>query len=164
MEKPDETLWKFTALDGVEWTFRITMGTVKTVLDETGVKLTDLFYDEKAVAPIVADTFKMLEVMFSALKPQASASGCDFDRFLSTIDGEVMEKANNALLEALTDFFHGPRRNLIRRATQRFKQESERLLNEDIRAAEKAIDQMDMSRFIRQTHTNSGSSLPEHAA
>lgn len=154
----------FESLDGTRWTFSITYGTVKSVLDATGFKLTDLFYDEKASAPILADGFELMRVMYAALKPQADQLGKSFDDFLAGMDDTVLGRAADALLEALTDFFREPRRTLVRRALEKYKTASARLTSAGILAAEKRLEEIDFERLLSQTHTSSDSSSPASAA
>jgi hypothetical protein len=163
-DKPDETKWKFATLDGVEWTFRITYGSVKSVLDQTGFKLTDLFFDQKASEEVTGDGFRMLEIIYAALKPQADEKGISIDRFLAAVDGDVLERASLALLEALTDFFPHPRRTIVRRALDRYHREKERLTSGVIHAIEKEIDAMSLEQPPPLTHTSSATSSPASAA
>jgi hypothetical protein len=150
----------FDAVDGTRWSFTITYGTVKTVLDDTGLKLTDLFFDNAASAAILDDNFKLMEVMFSALKPQAAQLGKSFEDFLAGMDDTVLAKAVDALLEALTDFFREPRRTMVRRALERYRIASERLTTAGTLAVEKELDRIDFEQLIVRTHTSSASSSP----
>ena len=154
----------FQTLDGTTWSFAITYGTVKQVLDDTGFKLTDLFYDDKASAAVLEDGFAFMRVMFSALKPQAQQHGKSFEDFLAGVDDTVLAKAADAMLEALTDFFREPRRTLVRRALEKYKSASEQLMSAGIQLAEKKLEEIDFQTLLCQTHTNSASSSPVNAA
>ncbi len=154
----------FEAIDGTKWSFAISYGTVQQVLEDTGFKLTDLFYDNKAAAPILGDAFQFLRVMFSALKPQAKQLGKSFEDFLAGMDDTVLAKATDALLEAVVDFFHEPRRTLVRRALEKYRSESERLTSAATLVAEKKLEEMDVAAIIVQTLTSSDSSSPASAA
>jgi len=154
----------FDGMDGTKWSFSVNYGIVQQVLEETGFKLTDLFYDPKAAGELLGDPFRWLRVMFATLKPQATAAGKTFDDFLAGIDDTVLAKATDALLEAVIDFFQEPRRTLVRRALQKYRTESERLTSAATLLAERRLEEIDMAAIISQTHTSSDSSSPASAA
>lgn len=154
----------FEGIDGTKWSFAVHYGIVQQVLEETGFKLTDLFYDPKAASDLLSDPFRWLKVMFATLRPQATAAGKTFEDFLAGMDDTVLAKATDALLEAVIDFFQEPRRTLVRRALQKYRSESERLTTAATLVAEKRLEEMDMAAIIAQTLTSSDSSSPASAA
>lgn len=154
----------FETIDGTRWSFTITYGTIKTVLDDTGLKLTDIFFDSSVSAAILADNFKLMEIMFSALKPQAAELGKSFEDFLAGMDDTVLAKAADALLEALTDFFREPRRTMVRRVLEEFRSANERLISDGTRLVEKEMEGIDFDKLVAQTHTSSASSSPASVA
>lgn len=154
----------FETIDGTKWSFAISYGTVQQVLDDTGFKLTDLFYDNKAAAAVLGDAFQWMKVLFAALKPQATQMGKSFEDFLAGMDDTVLATATDALLEAVVDFFREPRRTLVRRALEKYRSESARLTTAATLAAEKKLEEIDMGAIIAQTLTSSDSSSPANAA
>ena len=152
----------FDTLDGARWSFAITYGTVKHVLDETGFRLTDLF-DPKAAAKVLGDPFEFMRVMYAAVQSQEK-QGKSFDDFLRGFDDTVLASATNALLEAIIDFFQEPRRTIARRGLERVKTETERLTGVATRAAEEKLKAMDVAEIISQTLTSSDSSSPASVA
>lgn len=154
----------FRTIDGTEWKVVVTVGTIKRVLDETGLKLTDLFATEAKIGEFFSDDIKFCEVLWSVVRPQADELGRTTDQFFGNIDGTVIEQAVEALLAEVVDFFQEPRRTLLRKVLTRYQESHRKLQTEGVLAVERLIETTDFEQAIRQTHTNSASSSPALAA
>lgn len=154
----------FKTLDGTDWKVVVTVGTVKRVLDDTGLKLTDMFTSQKATEQFLSDDIKFCELLWSVVRPQAAEAGVTIDQFFSTIDGTVVENAAEALVSEIVDFFQEPRRSVLRKIWARYQEAKQRCKTEDALAAEKAMEKVDFDQLVRQTHTSSASSSPASAA
>ncbi len=104
----------FKTTDGTEWQVVVNVATIKRCMDDTGLRLTDLFASEAKIGEFFADDVRFCEVLFSVIRPQADAAGKTLDDFLAGIDGTVIEKAVEALLAEVADFFQEPRKGLIK--------------------------------------------------
>lgn len=154
----------FRTTDGCEWKVSVTVGTIKRVMEHTGLKLTDLFSTADKIQAFFADEVRICEVLFAAIKPQADAAGKSVDDFLSVIDGTVIESAVESLLEETVDFFHEPRKGLLKKVLAKYREATSRLRTDGALAAEKKLEQMDFERLFHQTLTNSALSSPAPAA
>lgn len=154
----------FKTTDGTEWKVTVNVGTIKRVQDDTGLRLTDLFATSEKIGEFFSDDVRFCEVLFSVVKPQADALGKTLDDFLSAIDGTVIEGAVQALLEEVADFFHEPRKGLIKKTLAKYREAHDHLMTEGVLAAEQKINQTDFETLLRQTLTSSPSSSPGSAA
>lgn len=154
----------FKTLDGTEWKVAVTVGTIKRVMDDTGLKLTDMFTSQKATEQFLSDDIKFCEMIWSVVRPQASENGITIDQFLSTIDGEVVEAAAEAIVGETVDFFQEPRRSVLRKIWARYLEAKQRCKIVDALAAEKEMEKVDFDQLVRLTHTNTASSSPASAA
>jgi len=154
----------FVTTDGTTWQVVVNVATIKRCMDDTGLRLTDLFASEAKIGEFFADDVRFCEVLFSVVRPQAEADGKTLDDFLAAIDGTVIEGAVEALLAEVADFFQEPRRGLIKKTLARYQAAHSKLVTEGVRAAEKKIDETDFETLLRQTLMNSASSLPASAA
>jgi hypothetical protein len=154
----------FKTTDGTEWQVVVNVGTIKRCMDDTGLRLTDLFASEAKIGEFFADDVRFCEVLFSVIRPQADAADKTLDDFLAGIDGTVIEGAAEALLAELSDFFPEPRKGLLKKVTARYQAAHLKLVTEGVLAAEKRIEETDFETLLRQTLTSSASSSPGNAA
>lgn len=154
----------FKTTDGTEWQVVVNVATIKRCMDDTGLRLTDLFASEAKIGEFFADDVRFCEVLFSVIRPQADAADKTLDDFLAGIDGTVIEKAVEALLAEVADFFQEPRKGLIKKTLARYQAAHLKLVTEGVLAAEKRIEETDFETLLRQTLTSSVSSSPGNAA
>lgn len=154
----------FTTTDGTEWRVTVNVLTIKRVLEDTGLKLTDLFSTESKISEFFSDDVKFCEVLWSVVRPEAEKAGKTLDDFFSAIDGTVIESAVEALLSELVDFFQEPRRGLLRKVLQKWRAASDKLKTEGVRVAEQRLEEIDFETVLSQMPTNSASSSPAPAA
>jgi hypothetical protein len=153
--------------DGAEWKVAVNVGTVKRCMDETGLRLTDLFANEKKIGDFFSDDLRFCEVLMAVLRPQLEAAGKSADDFLAVIDGTVIESAAEALLVELANFFQEPRRGLLKQVLAKYQAAATKLRDAGAAAAQKKLDELNMEEMIaesQRTLTNSASSLPASAA
>lgn len=98
---------EFKDSEGRRWTFRLTLGDVKRVMDTLGVNLLNLsqFAEEGAesvTTRLVLDDLFVAEIIGVILAPQAEKYGVDV---LATLDGSTMKAAQDAFLEEFAFFF-----------------------------------------------------------
>jgi len=155
---------KFPTRDGAEWTVEVTVGTVKRCLDETGLKLTDLFATDRQAQGFFSDDVQFCLVLAAVIRPQLEAAGKTTDDFLSVLDGTCIEQAVEALIGEVADFFQEPRKGLLKKMLVKYQAAHAKVRAEDLATAEAKMEAIDFETLIRQTHTNSASSSPGNAA
>jgi len=154
----------FKTKDGAEWTVDVTVGTVKRCLDETGLKLTDLFATDRQVQGFFSDDVQFCLVLAAVIRPQLEAAGKTTEDFLSVIDGTCIEQAVEALIGEVADFFQEPRKGLLKRMLAKYQAAHAKVRAEDLAKVETKLEAIDFETLIRQTHTSSASSSQDNAA
>lgn len=160
----------FKTNDGTEWRLSVNVGTVKRCLEETGLRLTDLFASEGKIAEFFSDDLKFAEVLWSLVGPQAAASGKNVDDFFQAIDGTVIEAAAEALLAEIVDFFQEPRRTLLRRVLEKYQAAATRLKTEAFDVVNQRLETTNFEEILKNqisnqpTRSSSATSSPVAAA
>lgn len=106
-------LAKFVDRQNGEWVLTLTVETLRRVRSETGYDLASVFTAEGMQK--LTDPSLMVDVLCSAVGGQLAARGLTPKAFGELFDGETLEGAANALLEASVDFLPSGRREVIRK-------------------------------------------------
>lgn len=141
----------FTDSRGRSWPVTININTVRRVKSACGIDLLNLVtLSADGVATdlldrLACDTYLLVDVLFELVRPEATANGITAEDFAEALDGDALEDATNALLEAVIDFFPGAKRRALRAmlaASRRFAQKQNETLAELLKspALEEAID------------------------
>ena len=159
----------FRTTDGVEWKVAVNVGVIKRVIEDTGVRLTDIFASDAKVGEFFSDDVKFAEVIWSIIRPQAEAKQKTADDFFAVINGAVIEQAAEAMLTEIVDFFQEPRRTLLRRVLERFQAAQKRLVTAEFDAASRRLETMTDEQILvieekLQTPSSSATSSPGAAA
>lgn len=154
----------FKATDGTEYAVNVNVASVKRVRELTGVNLLGLVDDQKSVGELFADDVRFCEVMCAVVRPQLEQAGKTDDDFFSSINGEVIEAAAEALLAEVVNFFHEPRRTLLKKALEKYLMALRKVRADDAAHAAKAMEEMDIETDLRRILTSSASSSPASAA
>lgn len=111
---------QFTDTLGRQWNVDLTIGTARR-LKAAGV--VDLLSDEsgKLIESLIGDVGKLLDVIWTCVHDQAATLGVDQDAFWDAIDGDVIDQATEALLEALVNFTRPSRRPALRAVLSRMR-------------------------------------------
>jgi hypothetical protein len=149
----------FKTSDGIEWRIDVNVLTVKRCMDETGLKLTDLFADETALAKFFADDLTFCLVLASVVRPQLASAGKSTDDFLAAIDGTVIEQAAKALIRETAGFFQEPRKGLLLKMLQKWEDASEKVQNENLDEVQKKLDEVNFEQMIRSQFAPTSSAL-----
>jgi hypothetical protein len=152
---------KFKTIDGKLWVIDVTYLTVKRVRDLCSVNLLDICnLDKESLSGWVADDLKVLEVICAVVRPQLAALDMSDEDFFAACDGGVLKEAVERLVDQVSDFFHEPRKGLVKKVIAKLR-ETERKMEAH---AEKAIDAV-LSQFELEaplaTHGSLGSTSPE---
>jgi len=111
---------KFTDTLGRDWNICVNVGTVRRAKDETGIDILALMDfpkkdgEQTPLQVLTADPMKVVGVVAAICEGQLKERGIDAVAFAEAFTGETLEKATDALLEGVVDFFPQPRRNYMR--------------------------------------------------
>lgn len=94
---------RFKDRTGFEWDIVLTVGSVADVKRETGINLALASKDVAWVQAIYSDPEKFGQVLWTLLAPDAGATTPE--EFARRFDGATLNRAGNALGEAVADFF-----------------------------------------------------------
>lgn len=154
----------FTDLHGRAWTPRITVATVRTVRTVTGVDLFKILTEDGQLQELFGDIVKVVDVLWLACRGQHA--GVTDEDFASGLAGDICEKAIDALLGAILDFFPNPKIREAYKVLQEKQQQTKQLLSEAALAQAIAVDPERVAADLQreQMSKNSSSSsrvLPE---
>lgn len=95
-----------------EWVLRLDAPTIRMVRNELdGLNLADL--EGKTYEKLVADPVLLVDTLWLLCKDQAKAAGIDDLSFASRIVGDAIERASDAMLESIADFFPTKKREIL---------------------------------------------------
>lgn len=96
----------FTDCKNREWTLRLTVGLMTDVRECAGVRLGDVLRDEAALGALVfGDAEALVKTLWVLCREQAEARGVTPEEFAHGFDGPTLEKAVEAFLGSVADFF-----------------------------------------------------------
>ncbi len=96
---------KFSDKKGHEWQLTLDVGLVQEVKDETGVNLSIVAKDLSWIDALFEDGGRLVSVLHVLLSEQIQALNLSPKDFAKRFDGPTLEKAGEALLHAVCDFF-----------------------------------------------------------
>ncbi len=98
---------------GREHVLSVNTWTLKRIREETGLDIMDLGAGGQAadqlVAKLIGDPITLVEVIWTAIRPEAEAAGIEKAAFFASMSGDAIDQATSAFLEGLADFFPSPR-------------------------------------------------------
>lgn len=102
----------FKDREGTVWTIDITVTAVKRV--RAGMDL-DLLTapDGKVLAELADDDVRMVDLIYWLCKPEADTRNISDEQFGERMAGEAIERAYDAFMEDLTDFFRDPAKRRV---------------------------------------------------
>ena len=138
----------FSCKDGTKLVVAVNFLTVKRVRELTGANVLDILGTGEQLAGYVTDDIKLLEVLCAVVRPQIQAIGWSDDDFFSQCDGEVVANATNLLLDEVADFFHEPRKGLVKKALAKIRAAMEAMERREVKAATEALDALDCETLL----------------
>jgi len=149
------------------WSVVVNIATVKRVRALCEVNLLELITvddDGKANSSVLdklsEDSCLLVDVLYAVCKPEADVLGVTDKEFGESFDGDCIEKATDALLDEVIDFFPEAKRKVFRKildATRKFQREAEQKIKTFVESP--AFDQLISSRMKKLSDI--GSSVPE---
>lgn len=98
---------KFKDTQDREWYIKLTLGSAKRVLDETGQDLLNVTGDEGSLMTLLEQDILMGSVIACLLGPQFEERGMGADDVEDTFDGPTLLKSQKAFMEEWADFSKG---------------------------------------------------------
>ena len=149
------------------WSVVVNIATVKRVRALCEVNLLELITvddDGKANSSVLdklsEDSCLLVDVIYAVCRPEADVLGVTDKEFGESFDGDCIEKATDALLDEVIDFFPEAKRKVFRKildATRKFQREAEQKIKTFVESP--AFDQLISSRMKKLSDI--GSSVPE---
>jgi hypothetical protein len=94
------------------WTIKLTLSLLDQVLAATQVDLTPDDHDPSTITALLFETRKLGAVLWECCRAQASAAGVDQAAFKDAVDGEVLLKGWEALVDAIYFFIQNRNQKL----------------------------------------------------
>lgn len=104
----------FKDRDGREWIVAVTIGSAARVKEATGVNFGDI-RDGQVFLELGVDPFRFAGVLWTLCEAQAQLRNVTPESFAEALDGDVIDAAMDALVEALILFTRAPMRGAIRK-------------------------------------------------
>ncbi len=98
---------------GVVWELEVTVGVVKRVRAVLKIDLAK--FDETLYLRLSEDPVLLVDLLWVICEKQAQGRKVTDEQFGEGLAGDAIEEATTALLEAIADFFPGPKRSLFQK-------------------------------------------------
>lgn len=150
----------FTDTEGRRWTLNITIADVRRVRDQLDIDLMELV-EGGLLERIAGDPVLLVDLLYALCGDDAAALGDQ--AFGRSFDGDVIEQAQRAFVEAVIDFFPPAKRETLRRLMSKIEALEQKALNWmntqiDNGKLDEALDQQ------LQTHGDSWTKPPASSA
>ena len=103
----------FEDKNGTVWELEVTVGVVKRVRAVLEIDLARL--DETLYERLSEDPVLLVDLLWVICEKQARERNITDEQFGESLTGDAIEAATTALLEAVADFFPGPKRSLFQK-------------------------------------------------
>lgn len=133
----------FTDNAGREWRLLGNFGNYRRVHADTGVRLDDIGTENRKSLEQLSDAFTLGAVLWSMVEPEAEGRGVTPEQFAEAIDGTVLDKAYEALLEEMIFFCRPRMRQVLEMALRKVREADGKIqaaAAAAIQAAEKEVD------------------------
>lgn len=110
---------KFVDKLGREWTFTVDVAAMRRA-KKAGV---DLSMPVKQLQEFVMDDVFMVDALWAVVSPDAESKAVTLEQFEKGLDGKVLEVAQEALWEALCEYYPDPKAQMLRAALASVKTE-----------------------------------------
>ena len=141
---------------GREWLIEINVDALKRVKSLLGVNLLDAAGGD-LLEKLVSDPVLLCDVIYALVKPEADNRNVPAEDFGRGMAGDAIEKATEAVLEELVNFFPSGKRRVLARAMGKLR-ELEAVV---IETAEKRLQSPELENRIRAKLKEASGSWPE---
>lgn len=145
--------------EGRSWNISVNVAAMKRVKTLLNLNLMDAV-ESDLIQKLATDPMLLCDVIYAICKPDADKRNVSDEQFGQAMAGDVIEHATVALLEELVDFFPDAKRQVLRKAVERFQKVQTRA----VETAYKYLDSPGFEKRIEDALKNisdSSGSLPE---
>lgn len=148
----------FTDARGRSWPLTMNVNTVRRVKAACGVDLLDLVtltgseVKTDTLDRLADDPCLLVDVLFEIVRPAANDCNVTPEAFADALDGDAIEAATVALLEAVIDFFPSAKR----RALKAMLAASRRFADKQAEALDKLLNSEELDKAIEAALTQPG--------
>ena len=97
---------KFVDKSGVEWELSLNVGMIEDIKDKLNVDLDELISKPEQMAEVVFSTpRKVVELMYACCESEIERRGLTPKQFATLFDRDVIDRANDAFIEAIMTFY-----------------------------------------------------------
>jgi len=150
------------------WNIMINVSAIKQVRSALDVDLLGIIEGSKVLEKLIDDPVTLCDVLYVLIKPQADAQQVTDEEFGAALGGDVLEKAVEALLGELIDFFPQAKRAALRRLLEKIDQLEKKVADRVIAEIDSGrLDQMleqELDRALRTPGSSSGSARASPAS
>lgn len=106
------------------WRITIDVPTIRKLRDhpQSGLDLTRVLDDQTILGKLIGDPVRLVDTLWLLVEDQAAVNECDDVGFGRALVGDAIDRATDAFLEALTDFFPPAKRALLKKVLAKVKQ------------------------------------------
>lgn len=155
---------KFKDSEGREWSFRITLGSIRRVKEARNINLLDIASEAfGAMFDKLADPIALGEMLFILCMDEAEKRSLSESQFYDLFVGDVIETARVALLEEIVDFFPGaPRRQALRTMIEKFRElekvrtemTAQRVQMMDVKNLQAQLEKVEATKMEKQSSSS----------
>ena len=128
----------FKDSEGREWLVSVTVDAVKRVRGTLDVDLLEAASGDVFMR-LASDPILLCDVLYVVCKPQADERQISDENFGRSLNGDVIERATDALLEDLIDFFPQGRRKVMRRLKERSTELTDKAMEKILQRADDPV-------------------------
>lgn len=143
----------FTDGEGRNWTFAVTVLSVKRVKEQTGVDLLTLMDPgSDAFETLATDVVGLCDVMVAFLTDQLKAEGVSTEEFLRSLDSEeIVRSATRACMNAILSFSRKPKAKMMKAAFGKVWDATEKRERLQIKQAQALVQSPEFDRLVDET-------------
>lgn len=112
---------QFKDTAGNAWSITLNIDITRKIKNALGVDLLKSMDDPKVLQRLGDDIETLVNTLWLCVSEQAATRSIDEGAFCKLLDGETIDQATRALLEALIDFFPESRRAILRKVADKVK-------------------------------------------
>jgi hypothetical protein len=113
-----ETIPKFKDAENREWTLRITKGRSRAILETCGIDFGQI-HDGQVFVELTTSDENLAQVLWILCEKQAEAKGITPEDFAEALDGDALDTAMEAMVDATILFTRRPIRGAVERVIRK---------------------------------------------
>jgi len=145
--------------EGRSWNVSVNVAAMKRVKTLLNLNLMDAV-ESDLIQRLATDPMLLCDVIYAICKPDADKRNVSDEEFGQSMAGDVIEHATVALLEELVDFFPDAKRQVLRKAVEKFKKVQTRAVETAYKYLDSPIFEKRIEDALKNISDLSGS-LPE---